>query len=613
MIFARLAVLIFLLVIPALISVHAASESIIIRGSDMQPIEFPSYIKHMSVLSLPKEIPSTVTGSVNSDDLILLKQMCIDIGRTARTTEGTSIDPSNINKNTLFPNEKIRRIIQEYLQQKTTADIERLLPIAFDLQIKPLYNNLAYCLARRYISEKKNLAEMKLRTELLPYIKKHLRLLKFGFVEKTIKDEIALHGSPEILEYPHKLHGPDRYLHLSNKQLTSLEGIELIEPTGIIYIALGGNRLLNCIEDPDFPRRPLKRFMHLQSLDLSATSLLPLTIDVFEGLDHLRYLNLFRSKIELTNETFSNLKHLKKLHMQKMGLTRLPDYLLKELSDLEELELKENHLKTLPKTLLDSCSKLEKIDLADNQLQQLPAEFFRNGKDLHHVILRNNQLTQLPAGLFENQKKVTLLDVSYNQLSQLENNTVSELEKLDWLFLNNNNLSTLGDKAFKSLKKLTWLRLDNNQLTTLPKSVFDNLSNLITLSLNHNQIRTIDKDGFMALGKLETLNLGFNQISTLSPGFLGYFSALQMLYLNHNQITTLPDGLLINTPHINCIYLENNALRELPEDIFRSNPLVIIHLWNNYLKLNTMDNFRKKYNKPVNYRNDLYLFPQKVS
>ena len=166
----------------------------------------------------------------------------------------------------------------------------------------------------------------------------------------------------------------DGVLDLSNKEIASLEGLELLEnPLTVNRLILRYNKLAT------LPAGIFDALVNLRGLHLSNNQLTTLPVGIFDALVNLE----------------------DGLYLHNNQLTTLPAGIFNTLVNLRELYLYNNQLTTLPAVIFNALVNLRGLDLRDNQLTTLPAGIFDALAHLQWIYLNNNQLTTLPVGIFD--------------------------------------------------------------------------------------------------------------------------------------------------------------------------------------------------------------------
>ncbi|MEM6347672.1 MAG: caspase family protein, partial [Bacteroidota bacterium] len=162
---------------------------------------------------------------------------------------------------------------------------------------------------------------------------------------------------------------------------------------------------------------------------------------------------------------------LKRLSLNKLGLTRLPEQLW-DLSELEELGLQRNQLSEIPQGIA-KLQKLKNLNLSYNPLQTLPNSFYALN-NLKKLLIHHADLDEIPPPLLL-MENLTHLDVGNNHISQLPEE-LTYLSGIKRLYLNDNQLEEIPE-IIGRFERLEILQLQNNRIRRLPE-VLQNLEGL---------------------------------------------------------------------------------------------------------------------------------------
>ncbi len=178
----------------------------------------------------------------------------------------------------------------------------------------------------------------------------------------------------------------DRILNLSNRQLTSLDGIDALKELEANDIDLSNNYISH------IPERALSGFreeIYWLRLDGNQLSSLPKALfgenvpllelnisdNKFTELPDLnKYPNLraFNARgnevTHLRPTTFNRLQWLVEVHIEQNNLAELPPNLFKDNKMLKVVHLQENKIETFPPDIFDGLDELIELDLSDNRL-----------------------------------------------------------------------------------------------------------------------------------------------------------------------------------------------------------------------------------------------------
>ncbi len=246
-------------------------------------------------------------------------------------------------------------------------------------------------------------------------IKQQATLAAKGIKEFTVadylNDHIHTHGKhPEITTNGQGL----RTLVLSNKKLTSLEGLQLIKSIDTVRLLDLGNNKLTTIQP-----------------------------DAFIGLTNLQILWLGGNQ-----------------------LTTIQPGAFNGLTNLQILGLNHNQLQTIQPNAFNGLGNLQDLYLDKNQLTTIQPNAFNGLGSLQYLGLNHNQLQTIQPGAFNGLNSLQTLSLSFNQLKTIKSGAFNALGNLQRLSLSFNQLKTIQPRAFNGLGSLLTLDLNNNQLTS---------------------------------------------------------------------------------------------------------------------------------------------------
>jgi uncharacterized repeat protein (TIGR01451 family) len=267
------------------------------------------------------------------------------------------------------------------------------------------------------------------------------------------------------------------YLNVSNKEISSLEGIENFKNLEKIYCSKNQLTSLN-----------IEELTNLRYLKCSFNQLTSLIV---QGLTNLYHLDCNNNQlISLNPQGLTSLIYL------DCNQNEIIDLNLNGLINLRYLECGNNKLKSLD---LQGLVNLTTLDCYNNQLASLNLEGLTNLTSVECFI---NKLTSLNLKGLTN---LTKLNCFINQLPSLNLNELTSLSELN---CGDNQLTSLD---VKGLIKLTNLVCYSTQITGLDVKGLVNLTNLYC---ENNQLISLDLEGLPNLiyltcsyNKLEYLNI----------------------------------------------------------------------------------------------------------
>lgn len=270
----------------------------------------------------------------------------------------------------------------------------------------------------------------------------------------------------------------------SNQIFNRISKLKKLKTLAILYIR-DSTQVINGIED----------ISALKALTISYLPSLVKNNEQLIAINKLKNLEELKLGGKLTGfpDIFNGLNHLKHVNIAENALTTLPQSLF-NLPQLEYLNASGNKIRELPKQF--ACKNLRVLDLSYNKLVSLPADMMRL-QHLEKIDLTNNNLTTLPAG-WQNLRSLKDLKLTANYL----NSTPSGIEKLtglESLDLSNNYISYFPDIPSNNYA-LRILKLNLNNLTVLPESI-GAYGNLEVLGVAGNILKALPE----SLGKCTKL------------------------------------------------------------------------------------------------------------
>jgi Leucine-rich repeat (LRR) protein/peroxiredoxin family protein len=362
-------------------------------------------------------------------------------------------------------------------------------------------------------------------------------------------------------------------LHASNKNISSLEGIEylrslqelLLKENNISDITpiseLKNLRYLNLWKNNINDITPLKDITNLQQLDLDSNKITD--IDSLKGLTNLRALRLGSNKLTDISP-IHNLTNLEYLCLWSNHITNIEPLI--DLEGLTELRLPYNEIQDIAP--LANLKKLQTLNLNNNNIRDInPLSELTNLKALYMI---NNNVRNIDS--LNNLKNMERLRFDDNHISTAKG--LETLNNLKFLTLSKNQISDIT--SLKGMKKLEVLDLKNNRLMNIQvlselnsleklfldgNSIYNIISlsdnqKLITLSLSNNYLWDTRPLGLLV--NLKYLNLSNNNIDNIES--LKHLSSLRDLYVGHNHIEDI-EGLKENTELKNLSIEDNNITR----------------------------------------------------
>ena len=140
---------------------------------------------------------------------------------------------------------------------------------------------------------------------------------------------------------------------------------------------------------------------------------------MFRGLDNLFLLQLQDNVISsIAEESFKNLKKLKRLYLPLNDLTHLTTRMFKGLESVNTLSFYDNNIISVEKGTFPKLNNLKHLALSFNDLEEIPDGMFDglDSTDEIGIYLSNNSLTTIPCAPFAKIRRPVILDISGNPL-----------------------------------------------------------------------------------------------------------------------------------------------------------------------------------------------------
>ncbi|KAG5681176.1 hypothetical protein PVAND_010634 [Polypedilum vanderplanki] len=239
--------------------------------------------------------------------------------------------------------------------------------------------------------------------------------------------------------------------------------------TGIEQVDLSYNNLIS-IPNNCFTALRSLNFLHLDSNQLTI-----LDDNSFKGLDKLQFLNLTNNRlITLPPELFEKTRDLKRLYIGNNSLAVLAPGLFENLTHLEVLDLSYNELTSswINRDTFIGLNRLIVLKLNNNKLTKVDQFVFRELYELQALNLESNQIEMIAQNAFIDLRNLHQLLLSNNQLKVIESKHFAGLYSLNQLILESNEISNIHPTAFDHLiNSVVDLSLNDNKLKRIPDSI----------------------------------------------------------------------------------------------------------------------------------------------
>ncbi|XP_040577098.1 toll-like receptor Tollo [Lepeophtheirus salmonis] len=369
--------------------------------------------------------------------------------------------------------------------------------------------------------------------------------------------------------------------HLPTLKELRIQGCPMKKIPSGSFQGLGGLTSLSVVTQDSLEldsERAFEGLDHLRSLNLSHNNLWSVPPGTFCRLSGLSTLNLSFNRLQDMHElSFSPSKRstscklpLENLILSDNSYVEIPSQALSHVSKLETLELSSNAINLVQDNAFDNLRDLKYLSLANNQLIALPPHTFAPTPHLRELSLQNNSLGVLAPKIFSGLSRLLVLNVSRNEIGNewLTPALFASLVRLVSLDLSHNRISSLDPSVLRPLTSLQILDLSHNLLTTLDSGTFLSQNNLHILRLNHNDLKSLHARSFDGLSVVSSINLDSNALSALEENaFSDCCSTLNDLTLSNNRFSRVPDGLQ-GLDGLKTLDLGGNNIKEIHNGSF---------------------------------------------
>ncbi|XP_070550173.1 toll-like receptor 13 [Ptychodera flava] len=255
----------------------------------------------------------------------------------------------------------------------------------------------------------------------------------------------------------------------------------------------------NNIESPE--SGALLNFKQVTSLDLSHNPLLSDSLErMLRDLEDSSISALKLERLGPCREYFLKLRpstfrwlhgtELEDLNLSRNNLTILPENAFIGLNNLKYLHLYDSKVRTLSPNAFYSLTNLTALRLGYNQISDIEdvKAALKNLKSLKYLDLGNNNLTEISPFAFEGVPKLEKLVLTKNQILSIHQDSFQGLSNINELDLTRNYILHIPNSTFSALPSLRILKLRNNALLLLDviNGPFRHLNNLTELSISYS-------------------------------------------------------------------------------------------------------------------------------
>lgn len=295
----------------------------------------------------------------------------------------------------------------------------------------------------------------------------------------------------------------------------------------------------------------------LEVLDLSGNMIRTVADGAFQGLQHLRHLNLNRNNIQSPPSYLFRGLNLDELRFGGNGLQEISEELFGA-AKIRSLNLDHNNLTSLDRPFLLPLEPfLKALSVSNNSRPLKVAEEAFSGVNLTTLTIVSSQLD---SAKFLSHTTATHIDLSGNRLgyiflptpsnslrsscrelrlsdvglATLEENLLSSLQRVNHLDLSANQLEIFIPELFRYTPDLSFLDLSRNRFVRLPEGFGSQLYNLETLNLSRCRIGGLGWEDFRAMPHLRVLDLSGNRLQVIPQNASSLLESIAALNLSGN-------------------------------------------------------------------------------
>ena len=256
------------------------------------------------------------------------------------------------------------------------------------------------------------------------------------------------------------------------------------------------------------------------------------------------------SIVDLTNNVFKNVCHIKMLNLSYNSLPGLRYTTFASLTKLEYLDVSHNNIHKLIKPFAH-LSNLKLLDLSNNDMHNLMTSDFFGLTESCVILLKGNEISFMSAELFEN-KSYSIIPI-YNQRHKRE----VSLPFGSSIKICLDNTKLISVEHYTEGEKLP-------SGCSIDKYRADGF-----LRLNSSHIAGFNKRWYkLGNSPIHHIDLSRNHITHLtSKMFNDLPESIHIVDLSHNDIVRLREGIIVNE-HLRELNFWRNPIVEIEDDVF---------------------------------------------
>lgn len=282
---------------------------------------------------------------------------------------------------------------------------------------------------------------------------------------------------------------------------------------------------------------PFERFINLEWLSLSNSSLAQFDFTWFKKQKKLRMLDISNN----------NLKHLNNIGYSE------------SLENLSDFYAAGNQFEDLLNLLSSLKPSITSLDLSDNYIGAPSPMLFGRFDNLMRLKLRSTNLSIAHFNPFKLAKHLYILDISQNDIELINLTVLSDtLKKLFEFYAANCNIVNVLEVIRHLGPSLSHLDLSGNPIKEFNADTFKSLTNLHQLNLNNVDISHLEQDALRYHTRLTHFHMANNKLERIDFGVI--MRELIDIDLNGNELTNIEHLDLEYFPNLLSIRLSRNRL-----------------------------------------------------
>lgn len=223
-------------------------------------------------------------------------------------------------------------------------------------------------------------------------------------------------------------------------------------------------------------------------------------------------LSLSRTDIRvLRSDAFSHLRHLRRLVLDAVNLTRIRPFAFRGLPRLRELHIQHTALTTVDAFAFAALQNVTSIVLSHNRIAQIEGYAFAGTNFLKFLSLRNNPIRRILAHAFSGLADVGQIELP-SGIRSIEPEAFAGLEGIGILELAYMDLPALLPDTFRGLVRVGRLALRESDLGIVKVGAFEGIRRVDQFEVCNNKIDGIEELSLLRNNSVRSFRLTGNHI-----------------------------------------------------------------------------------------------------